>query len=70
MCPPKCRNVTDNVTTHVDVFGRAHRPSPYSACHFADNHFVFSAAPRPPSQPVLVDLGEELSVFTFGLYTR
>ena len=28
MCPPKCRNVTDNVTTHVDVSGRAHRPSP------------------------------------------
>ena len=20
MCPPECRNVTDNVTTHVDVY--------------------------------------------------
>ena len=28
MCPPECRNVTDNVTNHVDVTGRAHRPSP------------------------------------------
>ena len=28
MCPPGYRNVTANVTTHVDVFGRAHRPSP------------------------------------------
>ena len=24
MCPPECRNVV----AHVDVFGRAHRPSP------------------------------------------
>ena len=24
MCPPECRNVA----IHVDVFGRAHRPSP------------------------------------------
>ena len=28
MCPPKCRNVTDNAIAYVDVFGRAHRPSP------------------------------------------
>ena len=28
MCPPGNRTVTDNVTIHVDVFGRAHRPSP------------------------------------------
>ena len=28
MCPPKCRNVTTHVDVYVDVFGRAHRPSP------------------------------------------
>ena len=28
MCPPENRNVTNNVTNHVDETGRAHRPSP------------------------------------------
>ena len=28
MCPPECRNVTAHVIAYVDVFGRAHRPSP------------------------------------------
>ena len=28
MCPPGNRNVTANAIAYVDVFGRAHRPSP------------------------------------------
>ena len=31
MCPPECRTVT----IHVDVFGRAHRPSPTVASQMA-----------------------------------
>ena len=42
MCPPECRTVT----IHVDVFGRAHRPSPTVNTAPADNHYKESAKIR------------------------